>query len=475
MLSVGTKVGYSMGNVAAGMILNSVTFYLLLFYTDIMGLSGAWVGAALAVGRLWDAFTDPTMGHITDRTRSRLGRRRPYILFGSPLFVAAFVLLWWSPTSRSPQTLFAYLLAMQLFLTTMQTVVMVPYGALGAELTMDYYERNSVMAYQQGALLVGMAIGACMLNFASLIGAALTPETRVAGGEALIGAFIHATSYKEAQGGGFRLAVLLLAPVAVTAFLWTVWSTSENTEFQRRSSVHPLRSILSTFKNGPFRIFVFAHLITTTALQIGNFMLPYIIIHWVRKPGYIFPGYLIYTASILCGLPLWRALGQRVEKKHCYSASLVASLAVAFLFLAMVTPKWPPSLFIWGAIAGLTGGGGLIYIPSMMADVIDTDELDSGLRREGAFMSVDSFLRKCATALGALWMGSGLALAGYDGLADAQSERTLLIMRLMYVSPAVLYILVILVMRRFPLTSKVMADVHRAINAREEESGTSTP
>ena len=90
-LPVRTKLGYGMGNLAFGVMLNSIAFYLLLFYTDIVGLSGAWVGPAFAVGRLWDAVTDPTMGHISDHTRSRLGRRRPYMLFGAPLFAVVFV------------------------------------------------------------------------------------------------------------------------------------------------------------------------------------------------------------------------------------------------------------------------------------------------------------------------------------------------------------------------------------------------
>jgi GPH family glycoside/pentoside/hexuronide:cation symporter len=142
----------------------------------------------------------------------------------------------------------------------------------------------------------------------------------------------------------------------------------------------------------------------------------------------------------------------------------------AFLFLLIVRPSWPASVLVWGALAGMSNGGALMYAPSMMADIIDTDELESGLRREGSFMGVNSFVMKCATSLGALWVGPGLTLVGYNGQASTQSDRTLLMMRLMYVLPALIYLCVIAIMSRFPLTSRAMAEVRRTIDERQRSS-----
>jgi GPH family glycoside/pentoside/hexuronide:cation symporter len=104
--------------------------------------------------------------------------------------------------------------------------------------------------------------------------------------------------------------------------------------------------------------------------------------------------------------------------------------------------------------------------PSMLADIIDTDELESGLRREGSFIGVNNFIQKCAASLGALWVGPGLSLAGYNGLAPEQSQQTLLMMRLLYVCPVVFNLLVLLIISRFPLTSEAMERVRKSIETR---------
>jgi Na+/melibiose symporter-like transporter len=455
-----------MGNLAMGMMGNSIGFYLLLFYTDVVGLSGALVGAALAVGRLWDAITDPMMGHISDRTRSRFGRRRPYVLFGMPLFAVAFVLLWWSPIGHSSQIGFAYLVVAYFFFTTMLTIVMIPYGALGVELTSDYHERNSVMAYQQATFFVGMIVGACLINLASVVGEMLNPQTHVAGLRETFAAFRTATGYKYMDGIGFRIAVVALAPIAVASYLVAVSTTRENPAFQRHASTPAIESMFSTLKNRPFRIYIAAFLIITTAGQIGVMMLPYLIVHWFHRPGYVLPGYVFYSLGLLAGLPFWRALGQRYEKNYCYIASLGVSSIVHVSFLFMVRQDWPPSIFVWAGLIGFANSGLSVYPPSMMADIVDTDELECGLRREGAFIGVNNFIMKCATSLGALWVGPGLSLVGYDGHATVQSDRTLLLMRLMYVFPQAFNMLVIAVLSRFPLTANVMEEVHRAIRAR---------
>jgi GPH family glycoside/pentoside/hexuronide:cation symporter len=113
--------------------------------------------------------------------------------------------------------------------------------------------------------------------------------------------------------------------------------------------------------------------------------------------------------------------------------------------------------------------------PSMLADIIDTDELESGLRREGSFIGVNNFIQKCAASLGALWVGPGLSLAGYNGLAPEQSQQTLLMMRLLYVCPVVFNLLVLLIISRFPLTSKAMAEVRRSIDVQRGLQSEGTP
>lgn len=470
-LPLRAKLGFGAGPLANQIMNLSMGFYLLLFYTDVIGLSGALIGVALSVGRFWDAITDPAVGHISDRTRSRFGRRRPYMVFGAPFLAVAFILQWCAPAGQSQTFLFAYLVVVQLVFYTFQTIVMVPYGALGAELTMDYHERTSLQAYAQGTGLIGTIIGSAMLGFAAATASLLNSGTRSAQLKGVVEAFVHPNPdiYKYMDGAGFKIAAMVLAPLVVGLFIVGILTTKENPLFQRHSSAAPWGSLVSTLRNRPFRIFIGAFLVATAAGQIGGFMLPYIVIHWLRQPGNVLFAVVLYTLAIFCGLPLWAVIARRIEKKDCFIASVASGAVIGLLFLALVRPELPWSLLVWAVLVGLGAGGVLISAPSMLADIIDTDELECGLRREGAFIGINNFILKCATSLGALWMGAGLSLIGYNGKAPVQSDRTLLLMRLLYVLPVVFNIFVIWVIARFPLTAQVMANVRRTIDARSAQ------
>ncbi|MBK8858324.1 MAG: MFS transporter, partial [Opitutaceae bacterium] len=157
-------VGYSVGECANSLLMNSLSGFAMLYYTEALGLSHALAGIAMGVAVFWDAITDPVMGHITDNTRSRFGRRHPYILLGGVLVTVIFVFLWVVPdfARSSPQVLFWYLLVVNLLQRTAITVFGVPYVALGFELCSDYDGRVTLQGIRSAMNMLANLLGVAL-------------------------------------------------------------------------------------------------------------------------------------------------------------------------------------------------------------------------------------------------------------------------------------------------------------------------
>ncbi|WP_455381179.1 MFS transporter, partial [Salinispira pacifica] len=153
------KLAYGLGDFATNVAYGGIGFYFVFFLTDVAGVPAAVAGSVLLIARLWDAVTDYFMGTISDRTRSRFGRRRPYILAGSLPFGIAFLLLWLVPAG-SAALLYGYYVAVTLFFNSAFTVVAIPYNSMLPELTQNYNERTSIAGYKMGLSFVGTLVAA---------------------------------------------------------------------------------------------------------------------------------------------------------------------------------------------------------------------------------------------------------------------------------------------------------------------------
>jgi GPH family glycoside/pentoside/hexuronide:cation symporter len=163
-LSAKTKLVYGIGDVGNAMVNSAIQFFLLVFYTDGALIVPALAGSALLMGKIYDAINDPILGWISDRTTSRFGKRRVYMIFGALPLAVSIVLLWRVPSGLSEVAIFAWIVGTPIFYDTMNTITSVPYYALTAELTDDYDERASLTAFR---MVLGVP--------AYLVGAALTP------------------------------------------------------------------------------------------------------------------------------------------------------------------------------------------------------------------------------------------------------------------------------------------------------------
>jgi len=323
-LSGAQMVSYGLPAFGAALVLISVAVYLPNYYTDDLGLSAGLLGWVLLVGRLWDAVTDPLMGYVSDRTRSRLGRRRPYFLLATLPLWLAFYLTWAPEEGLSPRALFVHVLLAYLVLYTFWTVFWVPYISLGMELTPDYHERTRLFGVRQAFFLLGMA------------GGMLLPElfARAAGGPA----------------GGYPRMAALFGGVCCALILVAFARLRER---PRASLEHaPLVAGLRiTFRNRAFVILMLTYL---AALVGGSFIAPltlyvakYVIVAREVVPFVM----LSYLVGSVLSIPLWVRLSARRGKNATWTAGMLLATAVYTTSFYYHEGTWE----LWVVLAALIG------------------------------------------------------------------------------------------------------------------------
>ena len=438
-LSTSQIVSYSLPAFGTAMVLLSVAVYLPNYYTDELGLSAGMLSWVLMAGRLWDAVTDPVMGHISDHTRSRWGRRRPYFLVAAvPLWIVFYVT--WSPRSGlSPAGLFTHLLLCYLVLFTFWTIFWIPYISLGMELTTHYHERTRLFGLRQGFYLLGTAVGM------------LAPEAfaKAAGGP-------KAGYPKMAFVFGGLCCVLILAAFA---------RVRERPEAARAGSFPFFEGLRVTFRNRAFVVLMFTYLI---ALIGGSFIAPLTlyVAKYVIKAREVVPFVMLsYLAGSVVSIPIWVRMSSRIGKNRTWSTAMLLATTVyatSFYYHEGTWQLW----IVLAAIVGAANGCTMTLGPSISADVIDSDELETGRRREGAFMGIWSFMDKAAIGI-AIFVGmQGLEAVGYVPNQD-QNETVVFGIKFLYcIVPAVCHLAAVFIFQRFPITAEVHAGIRAQLDAR---------
>lgn len=445
-LSLRPKLGYGIGNMGLLAPANAAIAYLLYFYSDVVALSPLLVGVALTTPRFWDAISDPMMGVISDRTRFASGRRRPYILWGAPLLSFSFVLLWYPFAGGSPIVVFAHLFVANMLFTTAVTAVGVPYTSLGGELSADYHERTTVFAYSQAFGMVGGLIGMAMKPLADSIPA-------------------------PSQQLSFLLGAVCLA-VPSCLFLWVTYlvtrETAPSSEAPERASLKEM--LRANLRNRSFRNLALTMTVVNSGMMLGVQFLPFMLKYWVKLEHLLFPAYAAYTAAVYLGFPLWKKVGERLDKKHVLTGAFTCAGLVYALSFVLFQPGATVLMFTWAILVGLCGAGGILYPFSMIADIADEDELETGFRSEGVFYGAYSFIGKLSVAVGSMIGAIALWLAGFEAGQD-QSATTLLVFRLVYVAPVISFLVAAtLIYRGYSLTEERAAQIKQALRDRKGQT-----
>jgi len=442
-------VGYGAGNFAFSLLGLVVAVNLQFFYTDYVGLSAGLVSWALLVARLFDAFVDPLMGNLSDRTETRFGRRRPYIIGAAVPLGVAFYYLFAPPDVPPAQhqgMLLLYLLGMYTLTYFIWTVGAIPYYSLGAELTDDYVERTRVISVREG------------LGLAGLLAATILPAC-----------LIHL--YGGRQGYGAMGAVL---GVATAAFLFISGVVvRERPEFQGRPAMNPYAGIVATLRNGPFRILLVAFTFSAIAGAVPAVLVIYIAVYIIGTPSWweqSIPAWLptwsyyllLYFVCGVLSLPVWNRLAAEYGKKATWGAAIILATATsaACFWLADGTIGFFSLLLVLG---GASFGNYQTLPPSMVADLIDHDEMHTGGRREGAYFAIWSFAIKASNAVTGFVALQVLEHVGYvPGVAQTPTVKAWMLLMYSWF-PAFFYFLSGLVLLRFRFTRADLDEAQRRV------------
>lgn len=449
-LTVRTKLAFGAGDTSPAIVAAINGFFLNAFLLDVAGLRPAWAGAIFLIVKIWDAVNDPLIGALSDRTRTRWGRRRPWLLFGALPFGLLFFLQWLVPHVGDAGK-FVYYLVVALFLDIAYTAVNVPYASLTPELSSDYDERTSLSTYRFGFSVLG----------------------------GVLAAFLHTIIVSRFADvyTGYAVSAAIWAFFIVVPNLITFAFTRESHAQTAKASDGPgfFRGIAIAFRNRAFRLVTLIYLLSWLAVQfVQNNLLLYVK-YWMGAESSFGTLVLAVQVSAFLFLLVWNRVSRRIGKKATYFLGMGFWVAVE-VALYFVRPGQLTLLFVLGALAG--GGVSISYlIPwSMLPDVIELDELETGQRREGLFYGFFVFLQKLGISLGLAVSNFVLDASGYvnqtpGGPVPAQPPAVLASLRV-FVSfvPVVILLLSFFAVAAFPLTR----EKHRQLQARlAERRGTS--
>jgi GPH family glycoside/pentoside/hexuronide:cation symporter len=452
-LSRSILVYYALPSIGLHFSFMLMGLYFFKFATDVLLVAPAIMGLLIAGGRFWDGLSDPIAGYLSDRTRSRLGRRRSWLALSVLPFGLSVLMLWSPPPALSNAGIVAWLgLGLFLFYTT-YTALAVPYGALGAELSEDYHDRTRIFAYRQG---VG-AIGLLCAVFAYY----LLLETERGGLESL-------SARELGQGIGLFAAATLCVTVA-----FVVARVPERTDYQDRGPERLFGAFGDVLRNPHARrllVVQCAHFFSVAALSLGSaFFFQYV----MNTPSWMAATLVgCFAGGTVFAIPVWVALSQRFGKHHCWRFALVVVgslyLSVFFAMEAGFTasPSFLAAAIVFTTLVGAFQSSNFVLSHSLQADVIDFDEVVTDQRKEGAYLATWSFAEKCSAAVAAGLIGLLLELVGYEPGASQGESTRLAILVLMSLVPAACHFLGALVLRGYALDEREHARIRGVLSGR---------
>lgn len=441
-LSRRTKILYGLGDIGFSLTLTIIGAYFAIFLTDVVGVSPSIAAIAIFIGRSWDYINDPLIGHLSDRARTRWGRRRPFLLFGALPFALAYILMWTRPPFESHLALAVYYAIVYVIFDAAATFVYMPYFALTPELTSNYDERTALTSYRM---------------FFSILGSLIAFTVPLA----IIGTFRPENTSRVLLMGtifGFVSAVPLLI---------VFFSTRERTEYIELEQPRLIDSLRAAVKNRPFVFGAVIFLITWVSIDILQATLLYFIKYVLQREAESDAIMATIFITAILALPLWEWASRRLNKRLAYSAG-VAFWAVVQLILISVSASVPLQVvFVLCILAGIGVSAAHVLPWSILPDAIEWDEYHTGVRHEGMFYSLVTLAQKIASSLAIPLALLILDITGYIPNAVQQPAKALLGIRLVIGPlPAILLTIGIIFAIAYPLNRQTHARIVQELEAR---------
>lgn len=451
------KIAYGMGAVVTIVAVNSVVQLTNLVYIVGLGVSAIWIGWAQAFPRLWDAVIDPFIGNLSDNSRSRFGRRIPFLLVGGLLIGIAFAMLWMVPRDWSKEWMFGYFMVTSLFFYTVVPIYAIPHGALGMEMTADYHEKTNVFAYA---------------SFIGNIGALTLP-------------WVYYLANRPFFAGdtvnGIKWVCLGMAVILTGAAMWCALVCKEGKLHQARAQarIPIIESFKTTYRNGTFVRLVSAFVLLIVAFQLVMGFNNYITIF------YLFGGntkaassLMAYNGTLwaivgLCGAFPMAWLSKRYGKRFTVIFALGLIIGGNLSKIVCYSPALPFLTMIPTACLSLGMVIGFSLVNAMIADICDEDELVTGIRREGIYFAVYNWWWKVAVSVATVISGYLQRLTGFVEGAHTQSDATLFWLRAWEIGlPPALCLVSVWLVFKYPLTEARAYEIKALLKARQPATTT---
>jgi len=440
-----TTIGlYGFPTIAVQFIYMLVMVMYMNFATDVLRIAPAVMGAIFFASKLWDALSDPVVGFLSDRTHSRLGRRRSWML-GSALPVAAFGLMLWSPPSDLSGALLTLWVGVAIFgFYTTYTTFYVPQLALGAELSFEVQERNRLYGSRQ----IGSAIG---LLLAFSLGAPLLEH--------------HETARATAVDLGWATGVACLVSISVTTLLLP----REPPSSEGRGGRSLPTALRDVGRNPHARILLFVFFIESFGVGGTSVMAPYVVKYVIKAEGILGIVLMAYVVPTALSIPVWVWLARRFERHKLWRFSMGMS-ALGYASLVFLDEGRIGVMLFCSVMCGTGSGCGATLGQAIKADVIDYDEYVTGERKEGSYFALWAFMSKLASGLMIALVGFALSWSGYTENTE-QPESIVNVMLLLNGGiPFVCFVVGIAVFGRFRLDSREHRRIRDAIDRRTSQN-----
>lgn len=429
-LSLRVKAGFGIADLGGNLFFTAMGFWALNYLTDTVALPAAAAGFAIMIGKFWDAITDPLVGFLSDRTKSKMGRRRPWILFGSIPMALSMWYFFTKPGVSGATELTVWATFALCLLNTAYTLVNIPYSALTPELTDDYHERTSLNGFRFGFAVVGTILGA-----------------------AIVLPIVNALPDKAS---GFSAAGAVMGFIMLATALVTFFSVKEPSHETREIPAQGfLKTYLEVFRNKAFVVLILAYACNIIAINFLQGILVYYFKYVYLAESRTTAAMVILLVIAMFFIPVSVPVSKRIGKKLTYQIGL-AALAATCMILFFAGHILGMNFFI--AMMGLAGVGlGLTYVApwAMVPDAIEWDAVNTGSRKEGSYYGMWTFLSKCGQAISIGASGLILGLSGYAAETTLGPKAIFAIRLILGPVPAAVFIGAILILSAYPITEKI--------------------
>jgi GPH family glycoside/pentoside/hexuronide:cation symporter len=415
-----------------------IQVYFLNFATDVLLMAPGVVGLMFAAGRIWDAVTDPAVGYLSDRTRTRLGRRRPWMLAAIPLLLASFAMLWSPPRALGGAALGVWIGVALFGFYSGYTCYSIPHGSLGAELSRGHHDRTRIFGLRHVTLTLG-----------------------------IISAFVALQLVQNAEDPRLaaRTVVYLVVPFAALVLAVPPLILRERPEHQGRGAGSPRRVLGDVWRNPHARILLAVLFVEALGGAVIGVLAPFVTKYVVERPEAVALLPAFYVFASVASVPLWVRVSRRFGKPRSWLVGMLGT-GSAFGLTIFTGPGDLAYVSVLLVIAGGFAGAGGAMAQSVLADVMDVDEHRTGERKEGAYSAAAGFAFKAAAGCTIALTGLALQASGFEPNVR-QTGAALWTLKLLFAGgPFVGNLIGAIIFRRFRLDAAEHARIREELDAR---------